>query len=388
MSSAQTMVAYCGEVELSYLHQLETKSLTSCTVLILASFEWKDRLAAMCGALEWMPPVKDESRNVIFVRNRRSHQLRFLFISGNGLNMPGPGCTLTVGTFEEHVLLLLVDVHSKWMEVHPVKHADSKSTIQKLTNIFATHGLLEMLASDNGSVFTSAEFKEFSSCNAIRHVTTAPYHPSPNGLAEKAVQTFKATMKKMTSGPMEMWVTKFLFHYRLMPHASTGEAPAELFLGHRPQSLLDNNKPDVSTHVRRHQENQKLSHDAHTSARKFSVNHVVFIRIAVKGIIHCLGFLALLRQSVDHCCIKFVCQKTILFVVMLTTSAIDSVICWWWQTWMVMIPRFPISTTKPSVSSTSCPSLPRSATCCSGRIQQPSDLWCPLQGRRRCSNLT
>ena len=88
------------------------------------------------------------------------------------------------GPFEDHMFLLLVDAHSKWMEIHPVKRADSKTTIQKLRTIFATHGLPEMLVSDNGSVFTSAEFQEFTSRNAIRHVTTAPYHPSSNGLAE------------------------------------------------------------------------------------------------------------------------------------------------------------------------------------------------------------
>ena len=64
-----------------------------------------------------------------------------------------------------------------------------------------------MIVSDNGSIFTSTKFQEFTNRNAIRHVTTAPYHPSSNGLAERAVQTFKAAMKKVTSGPMETRVS-------------------------------------------------------------------------------------------------------------------------------------------------------------------------------------
>ena len=33
--------------------------------------------------------------------------------------------------------------------------------------VFATHGLPEILVSDNGAVFTSKEFQEFLTCNSI-----------------------------------------------------------------------------------------------------------------------------------------------------------------------------------------------------------------------------
>ncbi len=41
----------------------------------------------------------------------------------------------------------------------------------------------ELLVSDNRSVFTSAEFKDFVKTNGIWHTTSAPYQPSTNGLA-------------------------------------------------------------------------------------------------------------------------------------------------------------------------------------------------------------
>ena len=77
------------------------------------------------------------------------------------------------------------------MEVKPVTTATSTVTIEHLRSIFSTHGLPEMLVMDNGSVFTSEEFKTFTKQNGIRHSTSAPYHPASNELAEKAVQTFK-----------------------------------------------------------------------------------------------------------------------------------------------------------------------------------------------------
>ena len=89
-----------------------------------------------------------------------------------------------VGQFEDHTLVILVDTHSKWMEVHPVKQATTQVTTHKLRTIFASHGLPEVLVTDNGSVFMSAEFRDFTYCNAIRHITTASCHPSSTGLAE------------------------------------------------------------------------------------------------------------------------------------------------------------------------------------------------------------
>ena len=76
------------------------------------------------------------------------------------------------------------------LEVKTVTNATSAITVEHLCSIFATHGLPEMLVSDNGSVFTSTEFSEFVKHNGIRHVKSAPYHAASNGLAERAVQTF------------------------------------------------------------------------------------------------------------------------------------------------------------------------------------------------------
>ena len=92
--------------------------------------------------------------------------------------------------FEGSMFLIVVDAYSKWMEVVPIHHATSKTTIDKLRVIFVMHGLPEMLVSDTGTPFTSAEFQEFVTRNAIRHVLTSPYYPASNRLAERAHSDF------------------------------------------------------------------------------------------------------------------------------------------------------------------------------------------------------
>ena len=80
-----------------------------------------------------------------------------------------------------------------------------------------------MLVLDNGLVFTSSEFEDFTKQNGIHHVKSAPYHPASNGLTERAVQTIKAFMKKEINGTIDTRVSRFLLQYR-----TTHTPPKEL----------------------------------------------------------------------------------------------------------------------------------------------------------------
>ncbi|GFR12323.1 uncharacterized protein K02A2.6 [Trichonephila clavata] len=51
---------------------------------------------------------------------------------------------------------------------------------------FARFGLPRVLVSDNGSQFTSYEFKRFMQRNGVKHKISAPFKPSSNGQAERS----------------------------------------------------------------------------------------------------------------------------------------------------------------------------------------------------------
>ena len=146
------------------------------------------------------------------------------------------------------MFLVLVDAHSKLLEVVVVSSPSSQQAITALRNIFSKHGLPEMLVSDNGSAFTSIEFQTFVGGNGIWHVRSAPYHPSSNGQAERVVQTFKEAILK-TTGDVQTRLARFMFQYRLTPHSSTGLSPAEMLLGRCPGSHLDLIHSDTSVKV-------------------------------------------------------------------------------------------------------------------------------------------
>ena len=138
----------------------------------------------------------------------------------------------------------------------------SAETIEKLKLVFATHGLPCKLVTDNGSSFTSEEFQSFLAQNGIVHVTSAPYHPSSNGLAERAVQTFKQGLKRTQGTSIQDRLTKFLFNYRITPHTTTGASPASLLMGRRIRSRLDTLFPDITPRVESQQLKQAQQHDS------------------------------------------------------------------------------------------------------------------------------
>ena len=93
--------------------------------------------------------------------------------------------------YDNYNILLMVDSHSKWLEVAPIKKCDSDNTIKCLRKWFSCYGLPKQLASDNGPLFISEKFKYFMKENGINHLRTAAYHQSSNGQAERYVQTVK-----------------------------------------------------------------------------------------------------------------------------------------------------------------------------------------------------
>ena len=158
------------------------------------------------------------------------------------------------GPFLNHTFLVVVDAYTKWLEVHILPSATSSATITCLRKIFATFGIPEILVSDNGSNFTSQEFETFLKRNGVIHKTSAPYHPASNGLAERAVRTFKQGIKKNTKGSMQDRLSRFLFGYRNLPQTTTGHSPVELMFNRPLRTHMDLLIPDLNKRMEQQEE--------------------------------------------------------------------------------------------------------------------------------------
>ena len=220
------------------------------------------------------------------------------------------------GPFHGKMFLVVIDAQSKWLDVQIVSSTSAECTISKLRSIFTVHGLPEQIVSDNGSGFTSHEFRQFLASNGIQLIHTSPYHPSSNGLAERAVQTFKNTVKKL-AGPMELRLSKFLFRYRVTPQTTTGLSPAQLLMGRRLRTHLDLLHPDTSQKAT---ENQYKSAVTNKIPRTFKKGDKVFAKnfhgtpwlpVTVSKVCGPLSYQVktdtglILRRHVDHLRVRY-----------------------------------------------------------------------------------
>ncbi|KAJ8868051.1 hypothetical protein PR048_031860 [Dryococelus australis] len=100
-------------------------------------------------------------------------------------------------------------------------------------SLVATHGLPDVIVSDNGTAFTSMAFRTFASNNGIRLVTVASYYPSSNGQAEQMVLTTKEVLQQIKGSDL----ARLLLTQHITQNATTGSSPAEMSL-QNPYRLL------------------------------------------------------------------------------------------------------------------------------------------------------
>ena len=65
------------------------------------------------------------------------------------------------GPFLRKMFLIMIDAHSKWMEVHLTTSTSAATTISVMRKTFAALGLPEVTVSDNAATFRSEELGQF-----------------------------------------------------------------------------------------------------------------------------------------------------------------------------------------------------------------------------------
>ena len=102
-------------------------------------------------------------------------------------------------------------------------------------------GVPEEIHTDQGSNFMSQLLAEVYQLK-IQPISTTPYHPQTDSLAERFNQMLKAMLRRAMSTEGKDWdklIPYLLFAYRGVPQASTGFAPFELLYGRQVRRPLD-----------------------------------------------------------------------------------------------------------------------------------------------------
>ena len=110
--------------------------------------------------------------------------------------------------------MVTVDYFSNYWEVDKLSSTTATAVIQKLKPHFARYGSPEVLMSDNGPEFASAEFAQFSKTWDFDHRTSSPEHRQSSGMAESAVKTAKRLLQKATTAGTD-------FQMAILDHRNT-----------------------------------------------------------------------------------------------------------------------------------------------------------------------
>ena len=147
---------------------------------------------------------------------------------------------------------------------------------------FSKHVLPETVISDNGSQYSSKQYKQFAREWQFSHKTSSLRYPQSNGLAESSVKVVKQLLKKCNSSKQD--IRKGLLILRNTSLAC-GKSPAELLMGRR----LRDNMPSINEErlsdrdLVRERLKQKEYHDRKkASERKIPNDFQINQRVAVQ----------------------------------------------------------------------------------------------------------
>ena len=142
---------------------------------------------------------------------------------------------------EDFYCLIVVDSYSEWPEVLSYRRPTTGTTFGFLHELFARFSVVDCVVSDNGSQFTSVEFKEFCEISQMKQMTTLQYHPRSNGRAERFVDTLKRALKKASGTPTDKALQQFLLVYKITPNPNTPLAvsPAETMFARKIRPVFD-----------------------------------------------------------------------------------------------------------------------------------------------------
>ena len=133
-------------------------------------------------------------------------------------------------------LLVMSGYYSNYVEVARLTSVTTQSVVRELKTVFSHFGIPEVLVTDSGPQFSSAEFQEFATSWSFDHVTSSPRYPQSNGKAENAVKTVKRLFSKCREDGQSEFLA--LLDWCNTPTEGMGTSPAQRLMGRRCRTLL------------------------------------------------------------------------------------------------------------------------------------------------------
>jgi hypothetical protein len=133
-------------------------------------------------------------------------------------------------------VLLATDYFTKWVEAIPLKKVTSENMVEFVKeHIINRFGIPQIITTDQGTQFTSSEFRDFAESMGIKLLNSSPYYAQANGQAEASNKIMIKIIQKKIDQKPRRWhsaLNEALWAYRMAPHGPTQTSPYELVYGH------------------------------------------------------------------------------------------------------------------------------------------------------------
>lgn len=183
-------------------------------------------------------------------------------------------------------IITATDAFSKWAFARSCQNIRTSEIIKFMEEcILSLHGKPKVIITDQGTQFTSGEWKSFIDRIGAEHNLTAPYHPQSNGIDERLNGTLVRILRAYVDEHQSDWdeyLKWALYVYNTTVHESTGFKPYQILHGMDPRSPLSGsmriNKSDqeeierIRRYVRR-KADELNRRSQETQAREYNSRH-------------------------------------------------------------------------------------------------------------------
>ncbi|XP_029648387.1 uncharacterized protein K02A2.6-like [Octopus sinensis] len=151
------------------------------------------------SAVYWVGMYKDIEKTVStchICQKYRNSQQKEKMISSDIPRRPWQTIGADLFTEGQEWYLIMVCYYSKFPFVRKVKDLRAKTITTVARGLLAEQGIPEQIICDNGTQFTSQEFKKLADEYGFNITTSSPHYPKGHGFIERQVQTVKRTLVK------------------------------------------------------------------------------------------------------------------------------------------------------------------------------------------------
>lgn len=180
--------------------------------------------------------------------------------------------------------LIVKDYFSKWLEIIETKTKTAAEVVAVWRSLFATFGVPSTIVADN-QPFGSYFCQQYATATEINLVTSSPYYPKSNGMAERAVQTAKEILRKSAESRGHYHAA--LMEYRNTPLPVVNLSPVQIMFGRQirtsslttTQAMQNQYSARVKVLLSNAQTKMKQYYDQHAKARPdFKTDDNIFVQ--------------------------------------------------------------------------------------------------------------